>query len=55
MNGLTLDAHIDLKEASTADTELIGSGIKIREVANDQSILRQTRLDPATQLIAAQC
>lgn len=55
MNGLTLDAHIDLKEANKADAVLIGSGMKTREVASDPSILSQLRLDPERQLIAAQC
>lgn len=55
INGLTLDAHIDLKEANTADAVLIGSGMKTREVANDSSILGQLHLNPANQLIAAQC
>ena len=55
MNGLTLDAHIDLKQANSADAVLIGSGMKTREVANDSSILSQIQLDPAKQLIAAQC
>jgi len=55
MNGLTLDAHIDLKEANKADAVLIGSGMKTREVASDPSILSQLRLDPKRQLIAAQC
>lgn len=55
MNGLTLDAHVDLKEANTADAVLIGSGMKTREVANDLSILNQLHLYPANQLIAAQC
>ena len=45
MNGLTLDAHIDLKEANKADAVLIGSGMKTREVASDPSILSQLRLD----------
>lgn len=55
MNGLTLDAHIGLQEANTADAVLIGSGMKTREVANDPAILGQLRLDPQRQLIAAQC
>jgi transcriptional regulator GlxA family with amidase domain len=55
MNGLTIDAHISLKEASQADAVLIGSGMKTREVANDASILGQLQLDPERQLIAAQC
>ncbi len=55
MNGLTIDAHIDLKEANQVDAILIGSGMKTREVANDSSILSQLQLDPRRQLIAAQC
>ena len=55
MNGLTLDAHVDLKEANTADAILIGSGMKTREVANNSSILSQLHLNPVKQLIAAQC
>ncbi|HEY3049973.1 MAG TPA: DJ-1/PfpI family protein, partial [Polaromonas sp.] len=55
MNGLTIDAHIGLKEANQADAVLIGSGMKTREVANDPSILSQLHLNPQSQLIAAQC
>lgn len=55
MNGLTIDAHIDLNEANSADAVLIGSGMKTREVAGDNSILSQIQLDPERQLIAAQC
>ncbi len=55
MNGLTIDAHIDLQQANQADAVIIGSGMKTREVANDTSILGQIRLNPEKQLIAAQC
>jgi len=55
MNGLTIDAHIDLKEANRADAVVIGSGMKTREVANDPAIMSQLQLNPAKQLIAAQC
>ncbi len=55
MNGLTIDAHIGLKEANQADAVLIGSGMKTRDVATDPSILSQMQLDPRRQLIAAQC
>jgi len=55
MNGLTIDAHIDLKEANGADAVVIGSGMKTREVANDPAIMSQLQLNPAKQLIAAQC
>lgn len=55
MNGLTIDAHIDLAEACQADAVLVGSGMKTREVANDPAIMEQLRFDPARQLLAAQC
>ena len=55
MNGLTLDAHIGLADACSADAVLIGSGMKTREVAADASIMGQLQLDPARQLITAQC
>lgn len=55
MNGLTVDAHINLTEASQADAVLIGSGMKTREVAADAALMGQIQIDPARQLIAAQC
>lgn len=55
MNGLTLDAHIGLEEANDADAVLIGSGMKTRDVANDPAIMGLIRLDPARQLVGAQC
>ena len=55
MNGLTLDAHIDLPEACTADAVLIGSGMKTREVAQNPAIMEQLQFDAERQLIATQC
>ena len=55
MNGLTLDAHIDLAGANNADAVLFGSGMKTRQVAADASIMGQLKLNPSAQLIAAQC
>ena len=55
MNGLSIDAHIDLKQANDADAVVIGSGMKTREVANNAFILDQLKLNPSKQLIAAQC
>lgn len=55
MNGLTIDAQIDLQQANEADAVIIGSGMKTREVANDAAILGQIKLNPEKQLIAAQC
>ena len=55
MNGLSINAHIDLKQANDADAVVIGSGMKTREVASNASILDQLKLNPSRQLIAAQC
>jgi transcriptional regulator GlxA family with amidase domain len=55
MNGLTVDAHIDLQQACSADAVLIGSGMKTREVAQDRSIMDLLQLDAERQLIGAQC
>ena len=37
------------------DAVIVGSGIKTREIVNDPNILSALRLDPARQLIGAQC
>ena len=55
MNGVTLHAQSTLAQACEADVVLFGSGMKTREIANDQSIMRQLKLDSSTQLIGAQC
>jgi transcriptional regulator GlxA family with amidase domain len=55
MNGLSIDAHINLQEANNADAVVIGSGMKTRDVANNASIMEQLQLNPSKQLIAAQC
>lgn len=55
MNGVVLDAHIGLHEASDADAVLIGSGSKTLAVVEDAALMAQLRLDPARQLLGAQC
>ncbi|HTP70817.1 MAG TPA: DJ-1/PfpI family protein [Burkholderiaceae bacterium] len=55
MNGLTVGAQSGLADACDADAVIVGSGVRTREIANDASILGALRLDPARQLIAAQC
>ncbi|MFI5707018.1 DJ-1/PfpI family protein [Kribbella sp. NPDC051620] len=56
MNGVTIDAMIDLDEACTADAVIVGSGSKTREVVENPAIMTTlSRLDPARQLLAAQC
>ncbi|WP_328324732.1 DJ-1/PfpI family protein [Kribbella sp. NBC_00382] len=56
MNGVTIDAMIDLDEACTADAVIVGSGSKTREVVEDPAIMASlSRLDPSRQLLGAQC
>lgn len=55
MNGVVLEAQATLREASEADAVIVGSGIKTREVVADAGLMAQLALDPARQLIGAQC
>jgi transcriptional regulator GlxA family with amidase domain len=55
MNGVVVHAQSSLSEAATADAVIVGSGIKTREVVNDPTLMANLRLEPARQLIAAQC
>jgi transcriptional regulator GlxA family with amidase domain len=55
LNGVTVHAQSRLNEIASADAVLIGSGMKTRELINDEEIMAQLTLDPSRQLIAAQC
>ncbi|MDP3848029.1 MAG: DJ-1/PfpI family protein [Pseudomonas sp.] len=55
MNGVTVRAQSTLAEACAADAVIIGSGIQTRDIANTPEIMAKLRLDPARQLIGAQC
>lgn len=55
MNGVTVQAQEPLEFAAEADAVLIGSGARTREIAADPAMLARIRLDPARQLIGAQC
>jgi len=55
MNGVTISRQKPLEFAAEADAVLIGSGICTREIAADAEMLARIRLDPARQLIGAQC
>ncbi|MGR4864409.1 DJ-1/PfpI family protein [Caulobacter sp. LARHSG274] len=55
MNGVTVRRQQPMAFAAEADAVIIGSGIRTREVVADPALLAQIRLDPARQLIAAQC
>lgn len=55
MNGVTVHAQSTLAEACAADAVIIGSGIQTREIANNSELMAKLKLDPARQLIGAQC
>jgi transcriptional regulator GlxA family with amidase domain len=55
MNGVVVEAQSSLREASTADAVVVGSGVRTRDIVKDASIMAQLQLDPARQIIGAQC
>jgi transcriptional regulator GlxA family with amidase domain len=55
MNGVVIESHVSLSEASAADAVIVGSGMQTREVVADASLMAQLQLDPSRQLLAAQC
>jgi transcriptional regulator GlxA family with amidase domain len=55
MNGVVVQAQSRLEEARTADAVIVGSGMKTREVVEDAALMDSLRLDPARQLVGAQC
>lgn len=55
MNGITIERHVSLSEACTADAVIIGSGMKTREIVANESLMEQLQFTPAKQLIGAQC
>jgi transcriptional regulator GlxA family with amidase domain len=55
MNGVSVRAQSLLEEARDADAVVVGSGVRTREVVADPVLMGRLALDPARQLIAAQC
>lgn len=56
MNGVRLHRQARLDEVESFDAVLVGSGVRTREIAQDAAMMNSlTRLDPARQLIGAQC
>lgn len=55
MNGVVVEAQASLAEASAADAVIVGSGMQTREVVADAALMAQLQLDPARQLLGAQC
>ena len=55
MNGLAIERHIPIEEVRHADAVLVGSGMKTRDIAADSQLMAELQLDPARQLLGAQC
>lgn len=55
MAGVTIRRQKPLEFLADADAVLIGSGIKTRDHAAESGLLSRLALDPARQLIGAQC
>lgn len=55
MNGVVIDAQASLSDASSADAVIVGSGLLTRDIVKDPTIMGDLRLDPARQLLGAQC
>lgn len=55
MNGVVVEAQSTLQDAASADAVVVGSGLLTRDVVADPALMSQLKLDPARQLLAAQC
>jgi transcriptional regulator GlxA family with amidase domain len=55
MNGLAVQAQASIEDACDADAVLVGSGVRTRDVVADAPLMSRLRLDPARQLLGAQC
>ncbi|WP_330284502.1 DJ-1/PfpI family protein [Streptomyces sp. NBC_00588] len=55
MNGVEVTGQRPLEFVTEADAVLIGSGVRTRDVVADDALISRLPLDPARQLIGAQC
>lgn len=55
MNGLMIEAQMSLEDACGADAVLVGSGRMTRDVVANAVLMSRLKLDPARQLLGAQC
>lgn len=55
MNGVRVDVQQDIDFVEIVDAVLVGSGVRTREVVTDAKLMARLRLDPARQIIGAQC
>ncbi|MER6155182.1 DJ-1/PfpI family protein [Streptomyces sp. NPDC001868] len=55
MNGVEVTGQRPLEFVGEAEVVLVGSGVKARDVVADDRLISRLPLDPARQLIGAQC
>ena len=55
MNGVVVHTQAPLAFAREADSVIVGSGVRTRELVRDQALMGELRLDPKRQIIGAQC
>jgi transcriptional regulator GlxA family with amidase domain len=55
MNGVVVQRQAPLGFAREADAVIVGSGIGTREIVRTPSLMAELKLDPARQVIGAQC
>ena len=55
MNGLMIHTQGSLAVANGADAVIVGSGRRTLELVKDEALMARIKLDPARQLIGAQC
>jgi transcriptional regulator GlxA family with amidase domain len=55
MNGVEVTGQRPLEFVTEADSVLIGSGVRTRDVVSDDTLISRLPLDPVRQLIGAQC
>ncbi|MFD1107471.1 DJ-1/PfpI family protein [Sphingobium olei] len=55
MNGVGIDTAQPIEALPDYDVVLIGSGVRTQAVAADAALMARIRLDPARQIIGAQC
>ena len=55
MNGVGIDTAQRIEALPHYDVVLIGSGVRTQAVAADAALMARIRLDPARQIIGAQC
>jgi len=52
---VVVEGQASLADSSAADAVIVGSGMQTRQVVADAALMAQLKLDPARQLLGAQC